>query len=123
MMLHLLLSLDFETESIMVDKNKIMDIRSESRKVKNWTGYTPAIKKGNYYLIKVPEQIVHDKDFLAMLDKDDLQLKRFIWCEISFRLNDGYKYWIPKKDAIRIKNELEQNENIFSVHLSYLYSS
>ncbi len=32
------------------------------------------------------------------------------------------KYWIPEKDAIRIKNELDQNENIFTVQLSYVYS-
>ncbi len=112
-----------ERHYIMVDKDKIMGVRGGSRKVKNWTEYTPAIKKGNYYLITVPEQIIHDEDFLAMLNKYNLQLKRYIWCEIRFRLNDGSKYWIPNEDAIRIKNELEQNENIFNVDLSYIYSS
>lgn len=122
-------SMEYDTNTtdqrhyIMVDKDKIMDVRDGSRKVKNWTEYTTAIKKGNYYLITVPEQIINDEDFLAMLDKYDLQLKRFTWCEIRFRLDDGYKYWIPEEDAIRIKNELEQNENIFNVYLSYLYSS
>jgi hypothetical protein len=108
----------------MVDKDKIISVRSESRKVKNWTEPTPTIKKGNYYLIIIPEQVISDEDFIAMLNKHDLQLKRFVWCDIHFVLNDGpLRYWIPKKDAIRIKNELEKNENIFTVHLSYIYSS
>ena len=54
-----------------------------------------------------------------MLYKYDLQLKKFVWCVICFR--DGSKNWIPEKDAIRIKNELENNENIFTVRLDYLY--
>jgi hypothetical protein len=106
---------------IMVGKDKISYVRDESRKVKSWTEYSHTIDKGNYYLVTVPEQVIHDNNFLAMLDKYNLQLKRFIWCTIRFRLNDGYNYWIPKEGAIRIKKELEQNENIFSIRLSYLY--
>lgn len=30
-------------------------------------------------------------------------------------------YWIPKEDAIRIKSELEQNENIVAVQFDYLF--
>jgi len=106
---------------IMVGKDKISYVRDESRKVKSWTEYSHTIDKGNYYLVTVPEQVIHDINFLAMLDKYNLQLKRFIWCTIRFRLNDGHNYWIPKEGAIRIKKELEQNENIFSIRLSYLY--
>lgn len=121
-------SMEYDTNTteeryyILVDKDKIMGVRDELRKVKTWTKYTPAIKKGNYYLITVPEQVIHDENFLAMLDKYNLQLKRFIWCEIRF-YKGSMKWWIPKEDAIRIKNELEQNENIYVVHLSYIYSS
>lgn len=108
---------------IMVDKDKIAGVRSEIEKNGIWKAYAPTIIKENYYIITVPEQIIQYKSFLEMLKKYDLQLKRFIWCTIRFRLNDGTKYWVPKEDAIRIKNELEQNENIFSVRLSYIYST
>lgn len=105
---------------IMIDKNKIWDVRGELAKVKNWNGYAPAIRKGNYFIITIPEQILHDENFLVMLHKYNLQLKKFIWCRIKFE-QDGSKYWIPEKDAVRIKNELEKNDSIFSVHLGYLF--
>ncbi|MGA9190069.1 MAG: UPF0228 family protein, partial [Methanosarcina sp.] len=64
-----------------------------------------------------------DEKFLAILDKYDIRVKKFTWCEIRFLFNDGpLRYWISEKDAIRIKNELDQNENIFTVQLSYIYS-
>lgn len=118
-------SLDYNTSYtnekyyIMVDKDKITDVKSELGKEKNWTEVTPAFMKGNYYIITVPEQTINDRSFLDILSKRGLQLKKFIWCEIRF--GDGSKNWIPEKDAHRIKNELEKNENIFTVHLGYLY--
>lgn len=104
---------------VIVDKDKITDVRDELGKEQNWTKYVPAIKKGDY-IITVPEEATYDKNFLAMLNKHDLQLKRFVWCKIRF-YNGSKKWWIPKEDAIRIKNELEQNENVFTVLFSYLY--
>ena len=109
---------------IIVDKSKITDVKDKLEKEKTWTKSTPAIEKGNYYIITISERVVHNKNFIAMLNKYNLQLKRFVWCEIRFLHNDGPRtYWIPEEDAIRIKNELEQNENIFTVQLSYLYSN
>ena len=80
-------------------------------------------REGDYYFFTVSEQATQDEKFLAILDKYGIRVKKFTWCEIRFRLNDGLKYWIPEKDAIRIKNELDQNENISTVHLSYIFSS
>ncbi|MHC1756698.1 MAG: UPF0228 family protein [Methanosarcina sp.] len=105
---------------IMVDKNKITDVRDELGKENNWTKSVLAIKKGNYYIITVYKQATDDKNFLEVLDKYDLQLKRFVWCEIRF-YKGSKNWWIPEKEAIKIKNELEQNENICTVMLSYLY--
>ena len=53
-----------------------------------------------------------------MLDKNDIQLKRFIWCYLYF--GEGSKNWIPEKDAVRIKNELEMNKTILNVFPEYI---
>ena len=107
---------------IMVDKDNITDVKSKLEKEKTWTESTPAIEKGNYYIITISERVIHNKNFIMMLSKYNLQLEKFVWCDIRFLYSDGpLTYWIPKEDAIRIKNELQQNENIFAVRFSYLY--
>jgi hypothetical protein len=57
----------------------------------------------------------------AILDKYNIKMKQFTWCEIHFENPDGSRYVIQEKDAIRIKNELEQNENIVTIDFSYIY--
>ena len=114
---------------IMVDKDN-WDIRRELSKgmkeeKKDWIISSPAhvIREGDYYVFTVSEQAAQDEKFLAILDKYDIRVKKFTWCDIRFLFNDGpLRYWIPEKDAIRIKNELDQNENIFTVQLSYICS-
>ncbi|MCO5382997.1 MAG: UPF0228 family protein [Methanosarcina barkeri] len=112
---------------IMVDKGN-RDIRNELNKAmkeekKDWIISSPAhvIRKGDYHVFTVSEQAVQDENFLEILDKYDIQVKKFTWCYIRFE--DESKNWIPEKDAIRIKSELDQNENIFSVYLDYTNSS
>jgi hypothetical protein len=114
---------------IMVDKDNWSDIRRElvtemKEDKKDWTISTPAhvIRKEDYYVLPVSEQAIQDEKFLAILDKYDIGVKKFIWCKIRFLYSDGpLTHWIPEEDAIRIKNEIEQNESIFTVQLSYLY--
>ncbi len=96
---------------IIVDKDKIMDIRDELRKEEIWTDPAiPYLKKGNYYIITVPEQIIHDKNFLMILEKNNLQVKKSVWCYICFR--DGYKNGILVEDATRITDELKINKKV-----------
>jgi hypothetical protein len=114
---------------IMADKDNWSDIRRELVKEmkedkKDWTISSPAdvTRKGDYYVLPVSEQAIQDEKFLAILDKYDIGVKKFIWCKIRFLYSDGpLTHWIPEEDAIRIKNEIEQNESIFTVQLSYLY--
>ncbi|MHC1754547.1 MAG: UPF0228 family protein [Methanosarcina sp.] len=114
---------------IIVDKDNWSDIRRElvtemKEDKKDWTISTPAhvIRKEDYYVLPVSEQAIQDEKFLAILDKYDIGVKKFIWCKIRFLYSDGpLTHWIPEEDAIRIKNEIEQNESIFTVQLSYLY--
>lgn len=116
---------------IMVDKYNWDVIRNELNKAmreekKDWIVYSPdhIIRKGDYYVFTVSEQATKDEKFLAILDKYNIEVKRFVWCKIRFLHSDGsLTYWIPKEDAIRIKNELEKNENVFTVQLSYIYSN
>ena len=128
-------SMEYDTTSrgeiyyIMVDKDN-WDIRRELSKgmkeeKKDWIISSPAhvIREGDYYVFTVSEQAAQDEKFLAILDKYDIRVKKFTWCDIRFLFNDGpLRYWISEKDAIRIKNELNQNENIFTVQLSYICS-
>ena len=110
---------------IMLDKDN-WDIRRElSQKMKeekrDWIISSPSqvIRKGDYHVFTVSEQAVQDENFLEILDKYDIQVKKSTWCYIRFE--DESKNWIPEKDAIRIKSELEKNENIFSIYLDYRY--
>ncbi|KKH91995.1 hypothetical protein EO95_15450 [Methanosarcina sp. 1.H.T.1A.1] len=112
---------------IMVDKDN-RDIRRELRKGmeeenKDWiiSSSATGIRKGDSYVIAVSEQAVNDEKFLSILNKYDTQVKKFIWCYIRFEKPDGSKYWIPEENAIRIKNELENNESIFTVSIDYIY--
>ena len=110
---------------IIVDKDKIMDIRDELRKEEIWTDPAiPYLRKGNYYIITVPEQIIHDKNFLMILEKNNLQVKKSVWCYICFRDGSGnysdQKNWITETDAIRIKNDIEMNEKVLIVSPDYI---
>jgi len=115
---------------IMVDKDN-WDIRNELNKAmkeekKDWIVSSPAhvIRKGDYYVFTISEQATQDEKFLSILDKYDIGVKRFVWCDIRFLHDNGpLTYWISEQDAIRIKDELEKNENIFNVQLSYICSN
>lgn len=111
---------------IMLDKDN-WDIRREmSKKMKeekkDWIISSPAhvIRKGDDYVFTVSEEAIHDESFLAILNKYNIQVKKFVWCSIRFEKPDGSRYWIPEEDAIRIKNQLEKNESIFSAFINYV---
>ncbi|MDR7666195.1 UPF0228 family protein [Methanosarcina sp. Z-7115] len=76
-------------------------------------GFPPDIKKGNYYVI-VSEQGFENENFLNVMKRNNLQVKMTIICYISF--GNEPKNWIPENDAIRIRNELEANEEVFIVN-------
>jgi hypothetical protein len=87
---------------IMVDKDNWSDIRRElvemKEEKKDWTISSPrVIRKGDYYVLSVSEQAIQDEKFLAILDKYDIGVKKFIWCDIRFLYSDGpFTYLIPK---------------------------
>jgi hypothetical protein len=106
---------------IMLDEDE-RDVRRElyegmREEKKDWTvpSLSHVIRRGDYYVIMVSEQAINDETFLAILDKYDIQMKKSVWCLILFEKPDGSRYWIPEENAIRIKNELENNESIFTV--------
>ena len=98
---------------VMVDENKITAVRYELGKKENWTEPQLGIQKGNYYIIAVPEHVIHDKTFLEVLNKYNLQLKKSVWCHIRF--GDYPLKAITEEHANELKHELEMNENVFSV--------
>lgn len=100
---------------IMVDEDEIMDVRGEFGKGKNWTGLTPDVKKGNNYIISVSEQAINDENFIAILKKHNLQVKKFVYCHIRF--GEHPLSGISEEHANELKSELEMNENIFTVYI------
>jgi len=89
----------------------------------DWTVFSPShvVRKRDYYVIMVSEKAINDDTFLAILEKYDIRLKKSVWRYIRFEKPDGTRDWIPEEDAIRIKNGLEYNESVFSVHIDYIY--
>ncbi|MDY9926813.1 UPF0228 family protein [Methanosarcina sp.] len=109
--------LDYDVEDIAdkyyikVENNKNITIREELKSATD-------VKKGDYDIISISEQAIDDENFLEMLDKNDIQLKKFVWCYISF--DNKSKDWIPEEDAVKIKNELKMNEKVLNVFLNSL---
>lgn len=102
---------------INVGQDKRTDIMNELRKDENFTYHTE-IKKGNYSIIMLPEKFIPNNRSLTTLEKNNLQLKKSINCYIH--LGDESKYWIPERDALRIKKELEKNEKVLTVGFDYI---
>lgn len=109
--------LDYDVEDIAdkyyikIENNKNIVIGDEFKSA-------PDKKKRDYYIISLSEQAIENESFLEMLDKNNLQIKKFVWCELHF--GNGSMNWIPEKDAIKIKNELEMNETVLNVFLDYI---
>lgn len=101
---------------IIISQDKRTDIINELGKDENCPSYSE-IKKGNYSIIMLLEEFIPDEKFLTTLEKNSLQLKKSLLCYIH--LIDESKYWIPEKDAVRIKNELEKNEKVLIVIPDY----
>jgi len=101
---------------ITVDQDKKADVINELKKDENLT-FEAEIRKENYNIIILPEEFIADDKFIAMLKKNNLQLKQSILCYI--RIGDGSTDWISEEDAIRIKNGLETNEKVLNVFLSH----
>jgi hypothetical protein len=116
-------SLDYNVDSmgsgyyIIIEKDKMKDVMSKLKKEENLT-ISPDFRKGDSYIIEVTDEAVQDKNFTAILGKNNLQVKKSIWCNISF--GKDTKNWISKGNAIGKKRYLEQNENIFFVGFEYM---
>ena len=109
--------LDFDVEDI-ADKYYIKVENNENIVIRDEFKSAPDKKKRDYYIISLSEQAIENESFLEMLDKNNLQIKKFVWCELHF--GNGSMNWIPEKDAIKIKNELEMNETVLNVFLNYI---
>ncbi|HEY3362513.1 MAG TPA: UPF0228 family protein [Methanosarcina sp.] len=111
---------------IKVNKDKMQETIGDGlRKDENWTDPgLPFFTKGDYIIYPVTEQAIHDKNFLEILVRHNLQVKTFVWCLVSYRGNSRDdilgKNCITQKDAIRIKNELEMNEKVWTVMPEYI---
>lgn len=110
---------------IVVNEDKIVNLRDELRKKENWTDpIFPDFKKGDYYIITVTKQAIQDENFLKVTEDNNLQVKKSILCLVRF--GDGSKDWILgkdyilKDDAVKIKNELEMNEKVLVVSPDYI---
>lgn len=106
---------------VIVDENKMIDIRDELRKEADWTnpGFH-VIEKGSYYIITITEQVIQDKNSLAILEKNNLQVKKFVWCHVHF--GERPMSGISKERANELKRDLETNENVFLVMFETIFT-
>ena len=98
---------------IIVDKNKTTNVKDELRMEENWTKPTFVFlesRKGNYYIITVPEQIINDRNFHAILEKNGLQVKESVLCFIN--LGDGFNSGILETECVSREKESEKNKKI-----------
>ncbi|WP_292373059.1 UPF0228 family protein [Methanosarcina sp. UBA411] len=109
-----------DTYYIVVDKDKVVDVRNELEKIESWTNYTTSIEKGNYCIITVPDQTINDKNFIKILNKHNLQVKTFVYCHIRF--GEHPLSGISEERADKYVSELEMNENIFTVYIESFQS-
>lgn len=111
---------------IKMNKDEVQGIEENGlRKEENWTdsGFL-VITKEDYIIYPVTEQAIHDKKFLTLLETNNLQVKTFVWCLVSYRGNSRDDILgtncITQKDAVRIKNELEMSEKVWIVMPEYI---
>jgi hypothetical protein len=114
---------DMDKYYIIVDKDKAGGIKGEFGKEESWTGFTSDFKKGDYYIIPISEQAIHNENFLEILEKHNLQVKKFFWCHVIF--TDHSENGISQEDANELKRKLEKNKNIYIVYIEsnsgYMY--
>lgn len=111
---------DMDKYYIIVNKDEATHIKYELRKEKNWIGVTPDVEKENYYMISVSEQAIQDKNFIEMLNKRNLQVKKFFWCRVIF--TDHSRNGISQENANELRRRLEKDENIFTVFVESVES-
>lgn len=111
---------DMDKYYIIVNKDEATRIKSELRNEENWTGFTSDIVKGDYYIISISEQAIHDNNFLAVLEEYNLQVKKFFWCRVIF--TDHTRNGISQENANELKYKLEKDKNIFTVFLESIES-
>lgn len=122
-------SIDYNTDYgsfkyyLKVYKDNLPDVVGNVlKRNENWT-YGPSpyyFEKGDYCIVPVTEEATQDKNFIALLGENNLQVKKFVSCSINYKDNSSRfdilgENCITRKDAIRIKNELEINDKILIV--------
>jgi hypothetical protein len=114
-------TLDYNSDSfdpmyyIMVDKDKEMNIRSNLKKIRDWNESKHVIKKGNNYIFEVSDEFINDDNFRKIIDKNHLQLQKFVCCGLHFLSpNNG----VSVEYANGIKSKLEMNNKILDVVLA-----
>jgi hypothetical protein len=104
--------LDYDTDRsyyLTVEKGERWALKSDLWGMVNWVESTPDVAKGEFYIVTVDASVIDNEEFLAILDKYDLQLKQSIWCDVHF--SDDIKY----NSAEKFETELEENDSILFV--------
>ncbi|AKB83742.1 hypothetical protein MSBR3_3164 [Methanosarcina barkeri 3] len=94
---------------MILDRDKTIEIEELVDDI-NLTG---PVRKGSNYILTVTEQAIQDKNFLAILEKNNLPMKKSVYCYIGLE-DESKSGSIPEKDAFQIANELERNEKVLT---------
>jgi uncharacterized protein YxeA len=69
--------------------------------------------KGDYYIYPITKQAIKDQNFLAILKRHNLQVKRFVWSLVKYE--NQTSHYIQEHEARIIKRKLEMNEKVLYV--------
>jgi hypothetical protein len=94
---------------MILDRDKTIDIEELVDDI----NLTSPVRKGSNYILTVTEQAIQDKNFLAILEKNNLPVKKSVYCYIGLE-DESKSGGIPEKDAYQIANELERNEKVLT---------
>jgi hypothetical protein len=95
---------------VEIDENNYAYKRDKLRQAENWIETSADTKKGKYFIVSIWDPLVEDEDFLIILEKQNLCLKKRINCYVVF---EDEKWMNQYKE--KIKEELRKNERIIGV--------
>jgi hypothetical protein len=101
---------------LKVYEDDLWDVKDELRTEGNWTYegtyYSNAnyFKKRDYYIIPLREEAPTDKKFLSILEENNIQVKTFFSCFVSYGDNH-----ITIEEGKKIKKELDVDEKALIV--------
>ncbi|WP_462271962.1 UPF0228 family protein [Methanohalophilus sp.] len=100
---------------VEIDENNYTYKRDKLRQAEKWIETSTDTKKGKYVIVSIWDPLVEEEDFLIILEKQNLCLKKRINCYVVF---EDEKWMGQNKE--KIKEELRKNERVIGISFDYV---